>query len=353
MAINLITWAGQTVTPKSDAIIQDACAGRSGILYGCGVTASGNALTVSAGYGVIKGRLFEVTQTAVTVTLPSSGTQAGTLIIRLDLANTAEPIEIAVETGSYTPEQDENANFDSGVYEMVLATFSITSSGISDLEVAETKVPYNRTPVYQTLADMGLSGNTTSLSAIRTSMAYNSVALLPSSVLDTSSLPQAGASGMLLVIKGDSDSGKILLLSDYGSPSYEMSMLNGQWYGGWMPLPRAEDVYFSMNETITLRLATAGFLTGGNTQIFVSAPLPKKLRTGRNLYYSTGGAKIRQNGKYLVGSGSTYQELMTDGLLTTFTVYNNEIIVKITSNGYSGVNNDVVGVDGWITLIEG
>lgn len=353
MAINLITWAGQTVTPKSDAIIQDACAGRSGILYGCGVTASGNALTVSAGYGVIKGRLFEVTQTAVTVTLPSSGTQAGTLIIRLDLANTAEPIEIAVETGSYTPEQDENANFDSGVYEMVLATFSITSSGISDLEVAETKVPYNRTPVYQTLADMGLSGNTTSLSAIRTSMAYNSVALLPSSVLDTSSLPQAGASGMLLVIKGDSDSGKILLLSDYGSPSYEMSMLNGQWYGGWMPLPRAEDVYFSMNETITLRLATAGYLTGGNTQIFVSAPLPKKLRTGRNLYYSTGGAKIRQNGKYLVGSGSTYQELMTDGLLTTFTVYNNEIIVKITSNGYSGVNNDVVGVDGWITLIEG
>lgn len=353
MAINLITWAGQTVTPKSDAIIQDACAGRSGILYGCGVTASGNALTVSAGYGVIKGRLFEVTQTAVTVTLPSSGTQAGTLIIRLDLANTAEPIEIAVETGSYTPEQDEDANFDSGVYEMVLATFSITSSGISDLEVAETKVPYNRTPVYQTLADMGLSGNTTSLSAIRTSMAYNSVALLPSSVLDTSSLPQAGASGMLLVIKGDSDSGKILLLSDYGSPSYEMSMLNGQWYGGWMPLPRAEDVYFSMNETITLRLATAGFLTDGNTQIFVSAPLPKKLRTGRNLYYSTGGAKIRQNGKYLVGSGSTYQELMTDGLLTTFTVYNNEIIVKITSNGYSGVNNDVVGVDGWITLIEG
>lgn len=353
MAINLITWAGQTVTPKSDAIIQDACAGRSGILYGCGVTASGNALTVSAGYGVIKGRLFEVTQTAVTVTLPSSGTQAGTLIIRLDLANTAEPIEIAVETGSYTPEQDENANFDSGVYEMVLATFSITSSGISDLEVAETKVPYNRTPVYQTLADMGLSGNTTSLSAIRTSMAYNSVALLPSSVLDTSSLPQAGASGMLLVIKGDSDSGKILLLSDYGSPSYEMSMLNGQWYGGWMPLPRAEDVYFSMNETITLRLATAGFLTDGNTQIFVSAPLPKKLRTGRNLYYSTGGAKIRQNGKYLIGSGSTYQELMTDGLLTTFTVYNNEIIVKITSNGYSGVNNDVVGVDGWITLIEG
>lgn len=352
MAINLITWAGQTVTPKDDAIIQDACAGRSGILYGCGVTASGNALTVSAGYGVIKGRLFEITQTAVTVTLPSSGTQAGTLIIRLDLANTAEPIEIAVETGSYTPEQDENANFDSGVYEMVLATFSITSSGISDLEIAETKVPYNRTPVYQTLADMGLSDNTASLSAIRNSMAYNSVALLPSSVLDASSLPQAGASGMLLVIKGDSDSGKILLLSDYGSPSYEMSMRNGEWYGGWMPLPRAEDVYFSMNETITLRLATAGYLTGGNTQIFVSAPLPKKLRTGRHLYYSTGGAKIRQNGKYLVGSGGAYQELMTD-LLTTITVYNNEIVVKITSNGYSGVNNDVVGVDGWITLNEG
>lgn len=352
MAINLITWAGQTVTPKSDAIIQDACAGRSGILYGCGVTASGNALTVSAGYGVIKGRLFEVTSTTVNVTLPSSGTQAGTLIIRLDLANTAEPIEIAVETGSYTPEQNEDANFDSGVYEMVLATFGITSSGITDFTQVETKVPYNRTPVYQTLADLGVSSGTTTLSDIRNRMAYNSVALLPTSVLQASSLPQAGASGMLLVIKGDSDSGKILLLSDYGSPSYEMSMRNGEWYGGWMPLPRAEDVYFSMNETITLRLATAGYLTGGNTQIFVSAPLPKKLRTGRNLYYSTGGAKIRQNGKYLVGSGGAYQELMTD-LLTSITVYGNEIVVKIESNGYNGVNNDTVGVDGWITLIEG
>lgn len=352
MAISLITWAAQTVTPKHDAIIQDACAGRSGILYGCNVSAGSNTLMISAGYGVIKGRLFEVTDTTVGVTLPPSGTQNGTLIIRLDIANTSTPIEITVETGSYTPEQDEDANFDSGVYEMVLATFSITSSGITDFTQVETKVPYNRTPVYQTLADLGVSSETTTLSDIRNRMAYNSVALLPTSVLQASSLPQSGASGMLLVIKGDSDSGKILLLSDYGSPSYEISMRNGEWYGGWMALPRAEDIYFSMNEAITLRLATAGYLTGGNTQIFVSAPLPKKLRTGRNLFYSTGGAKIRQNGKYLVGSGGAYQDLMTN-LLTSITVYGNEIVVKIESNGYNGVNNDTVGVDGWITLFEG
>ena len=367
MAINLITWAGQTVTPKSDAIIQDACAGRSGILYGCGVTASGNALTVSAGYGVIKGRLFEVTQTAVTVTLPSSGTQTGTLIIRLDLANTAEPIEIAVETGSYTPEQDEDANFDSGVYEMVLATFSITSSGINNLEVAETKVPYNRTPVYQTLADMGLSAATTKTS-IFNSMANNSIATLPASAI--TDLPYANASGTVVIFKDSLAHGKMLFLSEYGKPNYEYSMNSaGVWRGGWVNLPIQEDItnaiagvnstiaghvsklFYANGERTTLRIAAGGVLTSGKTKIIFSVPLSKNPANINRITLWDGNAAVRQGGQYLIGSGGTAEPIYAMGNTCTLTLRSNCIEVEVNrSSGFGGTNNDAVYVLGALTV---
>lgn len=367
MAINLITWAGQTVTPKSDAIIQDACAGRSGILYGCGVTASGNALTVSAGYGVIKGRLFEVTQTTVTVTLPSSGTQVGTLIIRLDLANTAEPIEIAVETGSYTPEQDENANFDSGVYEMVLATFNIASSGISDLEIAESKMPYNRTPVYQSLADLGLSSSTLK-TTIFNNMADNSVSFLSSS--DITDLPYTGASGIVAIFKGDSGYGKMLFLSEYGKANYQYSMnSSGAWRGGWVRLPIAEDInaaiagvnttieghvsklFYADGERVSLRIATGGVLTSGKTKIIFSVPLSKSPANVNRVTLWDGNAVVRQNGQYLMGSGGTTEPIYTLGNTCTLTLRANCIEVEVNrSSGFGGTNNDTVHVLGALTV---
>lgn len=368
MAINLITWAGQTVTPKSDAIIQDACAGRSGILYGCEVTASGNALTVAAGYGVIKGRLFEVTSTTVNVTLPSSGTQAGTLIIHLDLANTAEPIEITVETGSYTPEQNEDANFDSGVYEMVLATFSIASSGISDLEIAESRMPYNRTPVYQSLADLGLSAATLK-TTIFNSMADNSVAFLSAS--DITDLPYTNASGIVAIFRGDSAYGKMLFLSEYGKPNYVYSMNSaGSWRGGWVRLPVMEDItnaiagvnqtiaehvsdlFYSNNEQVTLRIATGGVLTSGKTKIIFSVPLSKSRAKCSSVTLWDGNAVVRQNGQYLIGSGGTVEPIYTLGNTCTLALKTNCIEVEVNrSSGFGGTNNDTVYVLGALTVV--
>ena len=368
MAINLITWAEQTVTPKSDAIIQDACAGRSGILYGCGVTASGNALTVSAGYGVIKGRLFEVSQTAVTVTLPSSGTQAGTLLVRLDLANTAEPIEIAVETGSYTPTQDEDANFDSGIYEIVLATFSIASSGISDLEIAESKMPYNRTPVYQSLADLGLSSSTLK-TTIFNNMADNSVSFLSSS--DITDLPYTGASGIVAIFKGDSGYGKMLFLSEYGNANYQYSMnSSGTWSGGWVRLPIAEDItnaiagvnttieghvsklFYADGERVSLRIAAGGVLTSSKTKIIFSVPLSKSPVNCRSVTIWDGKAVVYQNGQYIMGSGSTPEPIYTLGNTCTLTLRANCIEVAVNrSSGFGGTNNDAVYVLGTLTVV--
>lgn len=354
MAINLITWAGQTVTPKDDAIIQDACAGRSGILYGCDVTASGNTLTVASGYGVIKGRLFEVTNDSLNISLPSSGTLKGVLYIRLDLANSSEPIEITAMTGSteHQMEQDANANFDSGVYEMELAKFDVSSSGISNLTVSESKVPYNRTPVYQSMADFGSSASASDYtSRIFEKMADNSVAILSSA--NISNLPYDNANGIVIIVRQDAAHGKSLFLSEYGHSNYQNSMRNGSFVYGWKKIPSENDVYYtSENEPYTMRLGMSGYITNGGQDIIVPIPFNRVLRDGAQVDISKrdGGIVVRQNGKYLLGSGSQMNDFET-GVYTTCATYSNMAILTLRNNeGWGGINNAPVAVQGWALM---
>lgn len=147
MAIELITWGTSEVTPMDDAIVRDAGIGASGILYGCGVTASGNVLTVAAGYGLIKGRLFQITETELTVTLSSGSDLYGRIYIQLDLSNTDTPVSILTDTNStetYTLTQEDDANYTDGIYEISLATFTVTTSEISGLTEDYTALGYNR-----------------------------------------------------------------------------------------------------------------------------------------------------------------------------------------------------------------
>ncbi len=360
MAINLITWAGQTVTPKDDAIIQDACAGRSGILYGCDVTASGNTLTVASGYGVIKGRLFEVTNDSLNISLPSSGTLKGVLYIRLDLANSSEPIEITAMTGSteHQMEQDANANFDSGVYEMELAKFDVSSSGISNLTVSESKVPYNRTPVYQSMADFGLSASATVsvLSIFRNYMADNSVAILGSDSI--SDLPYENASGICVIVRKDATHGKAFFFSEGGKPNYQyyMSESDGVWIYEWIPLASEDDVYYTYGHNsggvpnkYQLRFGLGGYITNGGQDILAYIPLNRRVPDGYKLEFNrrVGGVTVRQNGKYLIGSGTSSNDFESD-VYTTCATYENLAVFTIhREGGYGGVNNAPVAVQGW------
>ena len=95
MAIELITYySGNGVTPMNDAIIQELITGPGGIFTGCGITtANGNNLYIGEGYGAIKGRLFKITNTTVSVVLASSGTLKGRLVVKLDLSNGSVDIE--------------------------------------------------------------------------------------------------------------------------------------------------------------------------------------------------------------------------------------------------------------------
>ena len=95
MADNIVlkTFKGGSVTPLDDAIIHQTVISTNGIFKGCEVSfARSNILHVAQGFGMIKGRFFEVYETEIPVRLNNSpGTLQGRLYIHMDLSNADEP----------------------------------------------------------------------------------------------------------------------------------------------------------------------------------------------------------------------------------------------------------------------
>ena len=141
MSIQLVTYANQTVTPMNDAIIYEKAIDQNGIFYGCNVTVSSNNVNITGGYGIICGREFTIQSESIAVTLAPSGTLLGRLYVRLDLADADNPIQLLTATGNSLPalEQDADANYINGVWEMEIATFDVGVSSLSNVvETYET-----------------------------------------------------------------------------------------------------------------------------------------------------------------------------------------------------------------------
>lgn len=142
--IVLKTFRGGSVTPQDDAIIHQTVIATNGIFKGCQVTYSrGNVLHLSQGFGMIKGRFFEVYDTEIPVQLNSTSEKLqGRVYIHLDLSNGDEPIQILTETapvlGSLTG--DEDINYNNTTYDMELATFSVTNTALLDLLQTSSKI---------------------------------------------------------------------------------------------------------------------------------------------------------------------------------------------------------------------
>lgn len=136
MAINLVTFAGQTVTPQDDALIYEAALNSSGVIYGCEVTIkSANTLRIATGHGALCGRKFTIEAMDVAVPLTSSGTELGRVYIHMDLSDSDSPISILTEEGASLtdPVQNTDVNINNGIYEINLATFEVDTSTISNL----------------------------------------------------------------------------------------------------------------------------------------------------------------------------------------------------------------------------
>ena len=136
MAINLVTYAAQTVTPQDDALIYENALIGSGMIYGGEVTIkSANVLHVAAGHGALCGRKFTIEATDIPISLTSSGSLLGRVYIHMDLSDTDEPISFMVETAnSLTPViQNSDVNINNGVYEINLATFTVDTATLDNL----------------------------------------------------------------------------------------------------------------------------------------------------------------------------------------------------------------------------
>lgn len=136
MAINLVTYAAQTVTPQDDALIYENALIGSGMIYGGEVTIkSANVLRVAAGHGALCGRKFTIEATDIPISLTPSGSLLGRIYIHMDLSDTDEPIMLLTETASsLTPVvQNSDVNINNGVYEINLATFDVDTATISNL----------------------------------------------------------------------------------------------------------------------------------------------------------------------------------------------------------------------------
>ena len=172
--IELKTYAGSNVTPQNDAIKDDTNTMNNGIYYGCNVTIKdATNLHITAGQGIIYGRVFEVVDSDIPVSLSSSGTLLGQLYVHLDLANLSAPVEILVDTGAaLTPlEDDDQINIDSGITDMQLATFKVNTITLSDLaETFETVKPIKTVIGNTSIAAIGDGTVTGAISTINTQL---------------------------------------------------------------------------------------------------------------------------------------------------------------------------------------
>ena len=135
--ITLKTYKGGNVTPQDDAIIYETAIPGSGIFKGCEVTyARGNVLHISQGFGMIRGRFFEVYETEIDVRLADVGEiLQGRVYIHLDLSNADEPIKILAQAAVELPplDADVNINYNNSSYDLELAIFTVSSAGLSGL----------------------------------------------------------------------------------------------------------------------------------------------------------------------------------------------------------------------------
>lgn len=157
MSITLKQFDGAAVTPKDDALLYEHLIRHSGIFEGCGVIhLGGNQLQIAAGRGIIKGRIFVITQETVMATVSDSGTKRGRLLIEVDIENISSPIIIKTQMAAALPTLiQEDINHNGTVYQMALYEYDISAVAISNGTSVAPQLPSMRAADNITIADVG------------------------------------------------------------------------------------------------------------------------------------------------------------------------------------------------------
>ncbi len=144
MSVEMKQKAGANVTPKDDALLYDFLIADSGVVEGCVASAiGGTQMKITSGRGVILGRVFVIEAETIQATLPATTeTQNGRLLVRIN--GTTQEIALVTQAAASLPAlQKEDINRGGTLYELELATYQISKTVITDLQVtAHTIVPH-------------------------------------------------------------------------------------------------------------------------------------------------------------------------------------------------------------------
>ena len=122
---------GQNVSPSDDGKLFNRIFS-DGLFEGITINSLGAALVhIPAMYGIIQGREFVTEAMDITVTLPSSSSSSGYIVVKYDLS-TEDVISIVSYIGNYTPTQ-EDINTNGSVYEMIIATYTASSTAVTGI----------------------------------------------------------------------------------------------------------------------------------------------------------------------------------------------------------------------------
>lgn len=147
MSIQLYQFDGANVPPLVDARLYEMLSGGTvGIVQGCEIThLGGNQLKITSGWGICKGRVFQIQQQTVNATVSTSGKVRGRLLVDIDVSNREEPCKFATQAQEELPELiQENINLDGTIYQMPLTEYNVDEISISDLTVVAPKADFTR-----------------------------------------------------------------------------------------------------------------------------------------------------------------------------------------------------------------
>lgn len=139
MSITAFQVNGGLVTPLADRKLYSYLSNDDvGILVGTSecTLSNSNVITVSSGWGIIKGCVFRIVQEDITITLPDSDGYVGRLGIRLNLASTENPIEFFQEyAAGLSPSAlrtlvQQDINNGGQVYEFELKRYTMSATEI-------------------------------------------------------------------------------------------------------------------------------------------------------------------------------------------------------------------------------
>lgn len=143
LAAELKVYTGHEMTARDFALlIEKMFPGRSGILYGCGLNikdSSSNIVHVANGWLTIRGRVVEVNEGDITITLPTeSKTFYIYAAVRLSDANNLACIEVSDQFMSDTATFNQSGT---GTAYFKMATITAQSNGLSNLKIVAETIP--------------------------------------------------------------------------------------------------------------------------------------------------------------------------------------------------------------------